>query len=193
MKNPTQKSDALLALQKGDSQAIRRVYEEAFPACANLITQNSGSEEDAKDIFQEALLVLIKKLKQADFKLTASIKTFMYAVVRNLWLKQLRKRGKKGLVLVIDEPDNGFQIPEDEDFLTEKKIQESRHLKIEAAMNNIPEECKKIILNFYFHKLSLKEIAKELEYSDNFIKVKKKRCMDQLKNIVLNTKNKSSS
>ena len=43
------------------------------------------------------------------------------------------------------------------------------------------DDCKKIITAFYFQKLSLKEIADWLDYTDNFIKVKKKRCMDALK------------
>ena len=170
----------LLELKQGNNHAIRRVYEEAFPACSTLILQNSGSIEDAKDLFQEALIICIQKLKKPDFKLTATIKTFLFAIVRNLWLKQLRNKGKKGLVLVIDQPDTSFQLSE-EDTLEDKVELETKYIEVEKAMKTLSKECKKIILAYYFHKIALKDIAKQLDYTANFIKVKKKRCMDVLK------------
>jgi len=173
----------LVALRRGDTQAIKAVYEQAYPICFNLIIYNQGTKEDSKDIFQEALLVFIQKLKEPSFVLTASIKTYIYAIVRNLWLKHLRNQGKKGLLLVVDEPDEAFQLPFDENdtAIEDKKENELRHTKIEEAIMHISEDCKKVIMSYYFHKMSLKEIAEMLGYTDSFVKVKKKRCMDTLR------------
>ena len=170
----------LLELKKGESAAIRSVYEEAYPVCASLILNNNGTKEDAKDLFQEALIVLIQKLKMLGFELTANVKTYMYAVVRNLWLKKLRTDNKKGLELVFDEPEINVQLANDItlDYNPEK---EEKHAAVEKAFSTMGDDCKKIITAFYFQKLSLKEIADWLDYTDNFIKVKKKRCMDALK------------
>jgi RNA polymerase sigma factor (sigma-70 family) len=173
----------LMDLRRGEHHAIKAVYEQAYPICSNLIIYNQGTKEDSKDIFQEALLVFIQKLKEPNFQLTASVKTYIYAIVRNLWLKQLRNQGKKGLLLVIDEPEDAFQLPFDEtDTGVEDKIEnELRHKMIEDAIMQISEDCRKVIMSYYFHKMSLKEIAEMLDYTDSFVKVKKKRCMDALK------------
>lgn len=173
----------LMNLRRGDSQAIKTVYEQAYPICSNLIIYNQGTKEDSKDIFQEALLVFIQKLKEPNFVLTASIKTYIYAIVRNLWLKHLRNQGKKGLLLVVDEPDEPFSLPfdENEQGIEDKLENELRHTKIEEAIGQISEDCRKVIMAYYFHKMSLKEIGEMLDYSDSFVKVKKKRCMDALK------------
>lgn len=180
----------LLELKRGEATALRSVYEQAYPICAALVLNNTGTKEDAKDVFQEALLVLIQKLKNPDFQLTANIKTYMYAIVRNLWLKKLRNNEKKGLSLVIDEPEINFQLPYDDDFEYKKETEE-RHDAIEEAFANLGEECKKIITAFYYQKMSLKEIAQWLGYTDHFIKVKKKRCMDALKEKVFDKQPKN--
>jgi len=79
----------LLELRKGERGAIQAVYEQAYSLCAAFVLNNNGTKDDAKDLFQEALIVLIQKLKIPEFELTANIKTYMYAIVRNLWLKKL--------------------------------------------------------------------------------------------------------
>jgi RNA polymerase sigma factor (sigma-70 family) len=170
----------LLELRKGDRVAIQTVYEQTYPLCAAFILNNNGTKEDAKDLFQEALIVLIQKLKIPEFELTANIKTYMYAIVRNLWLKKLRTDSKKGLELIFDEPEMNFQLVGNVDFEYDPK-KEEKHEAVETAFSTMGEDCKKIITAFYFQKLSLKEIADWLDYTDNFIKVKKKRCMDALK------------
>lgn len=176
-------------LRLGESKAIRALYEDSFPSCSGLVLKNSGTMEDAQDVFQEAILVFIKKLKNPDFKLTSSSSTFMYAVVRNLWLKQLRKRGKRAL-LIIDDEEKHLQLPDLSD-LEEVEKREEQHLAVEAAMRTLSKECQSIILHYYFNKLALGRIAELLDYSKNFIKVKKKRCMDALKAKVFVQEHKS--
>lgn len=99
----------LKQLREGKSDAIKKLYTIAYASCANMIISNNGSQEDARDMFQEALLIFIKKLQTHDFKLTAQPKTYLYAVCRNLWLKQLQKRKKTRGTIQIDAPD--YNIP----------------------------------------------------------------------------------
>jgi RNA polymerase sigma factor (sigma-70 family) len=179
----------LESIKLGKSQAIRALYENSFSSCARLIMNNSGSLEDAQDLFQEAIIVFIQKLKKPKFQLTASPSTFIYAIVRNLWLKQLRKNGKKAL-LIVDDEEKHLQIPAVED-IEEVYLKENKHLAIEDAIKSLSEECQSIIMHYYFNKLSLGRIAELLNYSKNFIKVKKKRCMDGLKAKVLTKEQKS--
>ncbi len=174
----------LKQIKAGESQAIKKLYTIAYGSCANMIMTNNGSEEDARDIFQEALLIFIKKLQSPDFKLTAQPKTYLYAVCRNLWLKQLEKRKKKKGTIQIDDPNNLIPLI-DVDEIEEKKIVEEKHELISEILQQLKGDCKQLLLSFYFKKMPLKEIAQIMDYSDGFVKVKKKRCMDSLKKRVL--------
>src|SRR5687768_4001830 len=77
-------------LKTEDSSSFKLLYKFYFPSVASFIKQNCGNNEDAEDIFQEAIIVLLQKVRQSDFVLTSSLKTYLYAVAKNLWLKRLR-------------------------------------------------------------------------------------------------------
>lgn len=171
-------------IRAGKNKAIKELYAIAYGSCANMIMTNSGSEDDARDLFQEALLIFIKKLQTPDFKLTAQPKTYLYAVCRNLWLKQLEKRKKTKGTIQIDDPNNLIPLIH-VDGIEEKKIIEGKHELISEILQQLKGDCKQLLMSFYFKKMPLKEIAKIMEYSDGFVKVKKKRCMDNLKKKVL--------
>lgn len=102
------------ALIEGQSEAFRQAYESAYPIVASMVRQNSGSSDDAQDLFQETLIVLVEKLQRGDLKIydNVSVNTFIGGIARRQWLKVLEKRGKKGtrslddLLVVPSEVDN---------------------------------------------------------------------------------------
>ncbi len=176
-------------LRRGESAAIKQVYKVAFPACVRLITNNSGTQEDAKDLFQECLIVLFKNLRKEDFELTCTVKTYLYSVARNLWLKRLNKKGT--LQLDMDEPDQDFILIQ-EDEVAEKQEVEQKHQLIADILRDFKDDCKQLLTSFYFKKLPLKEIAESMGYTYSFARVKKSRCMDALKKAVQEKVNKQS-
>lgn len=174
----------LNALRAGDNRAIKELYISAYPACAKLILNNTGTKNDARDLFQEAMIVFFRKIREPQFELTCHVNTFIYSVVRNLWLKELRQRGKTGLDLSIDEPKQKLPKIEESDLEAKYEIEE-KHKHIAKILKNFKEDCRRLLTSFYFKKMSLKEIADDMDYSNSFVKVKKKRCMDSLKKKVL--------
>jgi DNA-directed RNA polymerase specialized sigma24 family protein len=81
----------LANLRSGDLRSLEALYDQAFPMVAAHIHQNKGSTDEARDIFQEALVVLLQSAQRSDFVLTSAPSTFLFAVSRNLWLKRLRQ------------------------------------------------------------------------------------------------------
>ena len=75
-------------------EAIRHLYRTQFRLTVAYIKQNSGTEEDAEDIFQELVLLFIEILKKDKFRGESSVSTFLYALTRNIWLNELNRRGK---------------------------------------------------------------------------------------------------
>lgn len=172
-------NDLLTQFKLGKNEAVREIYRLAFPVCANLIINNKGTMDDARDVFQEALIILHRKAKNDDFQLRCSMTTYLYSVARNLWMRQQERYNKKGLVLIVDEPEQEF-IQLEEEELTERQEIEQKHQLIADMIKELKEECQKILLCFYYQKMPLAQLAEELGYSSNFIKVKKGRCMKSL-------------
>ena len=118
------------AMRRGDSWALDTVYKRHFGLVQKFIVNNSGTREEAQDIYQEAVIVLYEKVNDAGFTLECAIATFLYSVSRRLWLKHLRDEGRKGLIR--EEHD---AMSEDAGAIAEQYVEEeSRLQKMEAGM-----------------------------------------------------------
>lgn len=153
-------------------RGIKAVYS-SFPSIRKMVITNSGTKEDAEDLFQEVLLVLIEKTKEENFELKSSLNTFLYAVARNLWLKALRKRGNKAS-LELDENLAGVEL--------DLGIDEEKQTWAETALEQLGEKCRQLLLLFYYHRLSFESIAKKLDFkNDKVAKNQKYRCLEKAK------------
>ena len=183
MKQNQEQNQLLDLIRQGDSLAVKKLYEEAFHYCASFILKNQGNIENARELFQESLFVLIKKSRNPEFKIQYSIKAFLYTVIRNLWLKQLNQRNKGGLELTIDDPSNHVILEEIDDF-EENKALEEKHQQLYKGIKQLNEDCQNIISLTFYKKMSDKEIAPQLGYSLEFVRQKRRRCINQLKKMM---------
>lgn len=150
------------------SKAIEGLYG-IYPSIESLVKKNQGNREDSEDIFQEALIVLFKKVKKGDFVLSSSLKTFIYGISKNLWLQELRRRGK----LVYDN---------DSDFKVEEIENDERQILAQSAFKLLGDKCKEILIMFYYADKSMQEIASKLGFSNEKVaKNQKYRCLEKAK------------
>ena len=93
--NIHEREKALLeGLAANETSAIETIYRENYTTIQAFIVKNNGYPEDARDIFQEAMIVLFEKAKLKSFVLSCQIKTYLYSVSRRLWLKKLQQQNK---------------------------------------------------------------------------------------------------
>lgn len=163
------------ALRKGEGKAFEEVYEKYYRMASTFIQRNQGSEDDAKDIFQEMLFVLVKKLRDPDFELTAKLSTYIYSILRNLWYRRLKKR-KTSNVSLDDEGHEYLLIDDDE--LAVKEEHEQKHVLMAKVFEELNEDCREIILSSFYKKLSHEVIAEQMGYTIAFVRVKRHRCME---------------
>ena len=181
MTSPDQPFDWLSRLRQGDDAAFEQLYKLYFRQAAAFVLANSGSEQDARDVFQEALLVLYKKTRDSNFSLKSDPGAYLYAVVRNLWLYRLRSRRTNPEVLTGETatlPDPGVDAFE---ILHESQLFDERHSAVKRLLETLKPECQKLIEYAYYSQFSTAEIARLLGYAESFIKVKKHRCMEALR------------
>ncbi|MCB0583442.1 MAG: sigma-70 family RNA polymerase sigma factor [Phaeodactylibacter sp.] len=168
----------LEALRRGEERAFEQVYRSCYRQISSMARSNSGTESQAQDLFQETLLVFLGKLRDPAFELTSDVCTFLYAIAQRKWWKQLRKDSRVDLTL--DEQGHPTELP-DVGNLEEKKAFEEKHRLMSRVFAGISEECRRIIVEFYYQKKPLQEIAEKMGLDYQYIRVKKHRCMNDYK------------
>lgn len=169
----------LKGLAENDKQAIERIYRDNYAMIQAFILNNSGSHDDARDIFQEAMIVLFEKTRTETFELSSQLKTYIYSVCRRLWLKKLNQMNRySGRLDNMEET-----IPVDDDM----ELHEKRDIDftlMENAMSKIGEPCKSLLDAYYIQKKHMQEIAADFGYTnaDN-AKTQKYKCLMRLKKL----------
>jgi len=178
LKMNTESQDLLHALLAGDNNGIREIYRLYLPRAASLITRNGGNAEDAKDIFQEALIILYEKAQKPGFTLNSSLYTLIYGICRNLWGNRLQKRSGSNVTF---SGEGKYRFDED----TEKSIEQAEENKVFwDSFNRLGEDCQKL-LRLFFDKVRMEKIAELMGYgSVSYAKKRKFQCKERLVDIV---------
>jgi len=174
-----QEKALLEGLAANDTNAIETIYRENYAVIQAFVVKNNGYPDDARDIFQEAMIVLFEKAKSNSFVLSCQIKTYLYSVCRRLWLKKLQKQNRYSpSIEMIKET-----IPVEEEIESYEKRNDNI-LLMEQALSKIGEPCKSLLEAFYIQKKSMPEIAASFGYTnaDN-AKTQKYKCLVRLKKI----------
>lgn len=179
MKVESNEQALLKGLAENDSKAIETIYQQNYSLVQNFILNNNGSYDDARDIFQEAMIVLYEKAKIESFVLTCKINTYIYSVSRRLWLKRLQQMGKYA------SQAEGFEetIAVEED-LDDHENRNAAFNIMERALSSLGEPCKSLLEAYYMQKKGMVEIASEFGYTnaDN-AKTQKYKCLMRLKKL----------
>ena len=171
-----------LRSEANPDDAIRYLYRTQFRLTSGYIKQNSGTEEDAEDIFQELVLVFIDILKKDKFRGESSVSTFLYALTRNIWLNELNRRGRSKI------RDEIFEKGKDKTDLDVSHLIADRETKMQLmnVVEKLGETCKKILLAFYFENLAIREILQNLNYeNEQVVRNKKYKCLKQLQEMMM--------
>ncbi|MBX3255787.1 MAG: sigma-70 family RNA polymerase sigma factor [Chitinophagaceae bacterium] len=179
MNNNLREQELIKGLSVNDKKAIEAIYKDNFGVVQSLVLNNNGTEDDAKDVFQEAVIVLYEKAKSGVFELNCQIKTYLYSVSKRLWLKRLQKNSRYELQA------NGLEetvYVEDDLGVHEKRNVEFGMM--EHAMAHIGEPCKSLLEAYYLKKSSMQEIAETFGYTnaDN-AKNQKYKCLARLRKL----------
>jgi RNA polymerase sigma factor (sigma-70 family) len=172
-------SDSVLIeqLKTEDNAAFQLLYNFYFPSISAFVKQNSGNNEDAEDIFQEAIIVLLHKVRQSDFVLTAALKTYLFAIAKNLWLKRLR--GHK----LVSVEDFEAYIPETETFSVEIKPEKTREEKLTDWLMKIPKHCQNILKAIFFLNEPMDDLMVKMGWKNRHTADNQKyKCIQQVKN-----------
>ncbi|MFK8007585.1 MAG: RNA polymerase sigma factor [Saprospiraceae bacterium] len=167
-------------IARGDAGIIRQVYSKYFDSIAQYILNNKGTIEDAKDIFQDAMMIIYQKFQEPNFKLQYSLHTYLYTICRNTWLKKIRKKSDMGVPL----PDN-LELIEDDNFDHEILWRQKEKLYREK-FKELSEGCQKV-LQMALAKVTMEQIAEKMGFAGaGYAKKRKYKCKNQLLKLIQN-------
>jgi RNA polymerase sigma factor (sigma-70 family) len=165
-----------------DRKIISNIYKTQYPIVSGWIKKNSGSADDSQDIFHEAFLVIIRRIRAKGLSLEkGSFSTYLFAICKHLWYQELRNRSRVQRIEIQD-----FNEPMDSesyDELEEKKLQ-----IFLDQINLLETKCRKLLL-LYCEKKSLPEIMRIMGFKNTqAVADKKKNCRKKLIQNLLNNK-----
>ena len=166
-------SDVLERINRGDERALDYLYRKYYKMMTSLIIKNSGTEEEAKDIFQDALIVFWQKVISNQLVLTSKISTYLYSVCLNLWRKELDRKSR----LTNESQENEVAYFDDDS--------KERNTIIQECIDALGDTCKKILMYYYFDDMSMQDIANNLGFASiDTAKTKKYKCKKRLDSLI---------
>ena len=171
-------SDIIIDLKGESNQAFGALYKNYFGLVSRFITNNNGTNHDAEDIFQDTMIALVAKLRQDDFVLEASVKTYIMAIAKNLWFKKLRAANRE--TEFTDIHDNKFY----EEISLAIEQEKTYWDKLQNYIHQITEHCKGLIHDMFFKNKPIEQIQKDYGYSTKHnAQNQKHKCVEQIRKV----------
>jgi len=177
--NLDKEKQLLEGLASKDGSVIEAIYRDNYPMIQAFILNNNGNSDEARDIFQEAMIVMYEKAVSGTFELNCLFKTYIYSVCRRLWLKRLQQLQR--YVNLVENVEETVVVDEDLEIHDKHN---ANFAIMENAMNKIGEPCKSLLDAYYIQKKHMQEIAADFGYTnaDN-AKTQKYKCLVRLKKL----------
>lgn len=170
-----------LMSDNGINEAIRFLYLAHFDILSRYIANNSGNEQDGEDIFQEVMVAFVNLVKAGKFRGESSIRTFLFSLNKNIWLNELKRRSRAMA------REGKFEKQTNHQDVTADQAMEIRQTKADLleVIDALGENCKKILLLYYYENRSMREILSALPYeNEQVVRNKKSKCLKKLEQLV---------
>ncbi|MDI1232921.1 MAG: sigma-70 family RNA polymerase sigma factor [bacterium] len=145
------------------------------------VKSNSGSDADAEDVLQDAMIVFYQLINRPAFELSAKPETLLFSIGKKIWYNQLRKNKQ----IPFDTLHEDWIITEEE---SEQFERESQFQLMEKSLVLLGKKCADLLEMFYFKKFSMLEIANKLDFrNEKVAKAMKYKCLEKAR-IIIHTK-----
>jgi RNA polymerase sigma factor (sigma-70 family) len=173
--------DILQGISSGEnfSECIKEIYHKCYDMVEAFIIKNNGTQQDAEDIFQEAILAFVDMAQQNRFRGKAGSRTLMYSIARNMWLDTLRKKSR----YMVKDTFSPQEVPLEEDFTQTLAMEEQQQAVLEV-FEELGEPCKSLLLAYYYEELDFTELLERFKgrfKNEQVLRNRKSKCLKTLK------------
>lgn len=172
---------AAIGEKKNLNKAILFLYQQYSETTCSFIIHYGGSRQDAEDVFQETVIAFIDIVRKGNYRMQASIKTFLVSIARNVWRNERKRRERSGYRE--KQFESGRDQQEDDVSLLIGDLEKKKQLR--ELVYRLGEPCRKLLILFYYENLSMKEIVDHLPYeNEQVVRNKKYKCLQQLTGMI---------
>lgn len=171
---------------RSQNVAIEQLYHQNEKVITQLVFNKGGNKPDAKDLFQDLIIIFLRKVRSREFLLTenAKISTYLYAIAINLSLKRNQSKNstyQRNFRFLENQDQTMPDDPDPLDLIIEKEM-DARSLEIFRMLDNNDQE---LLRSFLQEKLSMEEIAVRFGFENaDTAKNRKYRAMKKLGKIM---------
>ncbi len=164
--------------REGD-RAISYLLNKEFGKIRNLVTQRSGSDADAEDVFQEGVTALIMNIRKEKYRGESQLSTYLYGICKGIWYKRFLKQVRE------KEQKNSLTVAEEDHLTPEISLMDvEQQQQLVALFDRLREKCKEVLL-YWANGFAMQEIAEKLDYSNaQVVMNKKNKCLKQLQELM---------
>jgi RNA polymerase sigma factor (sigma-70 family) len=181
MTRPPSEDEIIRGIRNHDSAVLKFVYLTYFPVIEGFVIHHNGDREQAKDVFQEAMIIAYRKIKEGELQLTCKFGTYLYAICKKVWIQERKKyllhaNKLQQQPMVVHDPG-----PEEDPFLR-------KHMKdlFDKHFSQLSDDCRKILM-MSFNYRTVEEIREAMNYKDlHHAADRKYRCTKSLIKRIMN-------
>lgn len=167
-------------LLANDSRVVQKIYKRFVPKVLNYVKQNSGSEQEARDIIQEVMVTIFNQASEKGLQLTCPFDAYFFLLCKRKWLNELKKSSRKQVT--IDEQrvsiyDEAAELAHETSVFTDRQALYAKMFK------KLAQGCKDII-TASFEISSMEEVAKHLGVTYAYARKKKSNCIGELTKMI---------
>lgn len=167
-------NEIIEGIASNNNSVLRFVYKEMYPFVESYVIQHGGTSDQAQDVFQEALIVIFRKISAEKLSLQCKFSTYLYAICKRIWIQERKKE-----YLRTNKLNEISSLAEAAIHYGQETIDEAREL-FEKHFRKISADCQKI-LQMYFNGLTIEEIRDVMEFNTLHNAIDKKyRCKKKL-------------
>ncbi|MCG2615369.1 sigma-70 family RNA polymerase sigma factor [Terrimonas sp. NA20] len=173
--------EQLQALKANDEIVLQQLYHANYYKVENFVVNNSGTPDQAKDVFQEAFIAVWRNIQLGKFQLlgNASLEAYLFQVAKNKWMDQLRSAHHTKVVRIDSTAMPEGRTTDEQDSFLDENI-----AAVKKYFGKLGENCRKILTLFYYDDASMKDIADQMNWTEATAKNNKYRCIQQLKEML---------
>ncbi len=147
-------------------------YKTTFPEVAAFVRKMGGSLSDAKDVFQDTLVIYYEKKLEQDFLPEQSERAYLKGIAKHLWYKKFKDKQHT----IALQGDN-YQLPtKDQQIVSEKLL---------AILELSGKRCLELLSAFYYEHMDMKSLAQSFGFSsERSATVQKFKCLEKVRETI---------
>jgi RNA polymerase sigma factor (sigma-70 family) len=176
--------EIITGISQNDRKTAQYVYKTLAPAIFKYVLSNSGTHDEAKDVFQETYLKVLKKIQDGRYSHQEKFEAYFITIARNTWLDHLKAKKNRNWIqdddLLLQRADEA-----DPEALLQLLLHDKRMEALQSVWNTWEDtDCRRILQRFHYENIRTKDIAHEEDTSQNTLLQRLFKCRSKLFRLV---------